>query len=147
MWMRPGRRADQFWRKVGGTARLADVEIACKNDYATVLVVSMDGEPIAASAKVLVQVGTREHSTGWATKPSRIKVDSKMVDCEQITSFGKAPWLIEDADIALTVKSRHLTMATVLDSNGMAISEAAVEKSGGSVKLAFPKDALYLVLH
>jgi hypothetical protein len=107
----------------------------------------VDDAPLASATKILVQVGTREHSTGWATKPVQIKVDKEQVPGEQITSFGGLPWQIEDASIVLTVRNAKVTKATALDCNGMATAEVPVEKVAGGVKVAFPKDALYLVLH
>ncbi len=139
--------ATGFWSKVGGAAKLADVQITCKNDYATVMVVAMDDKPLASSGKILVQVGTREHSTGWKTRPTRIKVDNSVVAGEQILSFGKAPWQIEDADVSLVLRNSQVKAATVLDVNGMAVKDAALARDGANVTVALAPDALYLVLH
>jgi hypothetical protein len=139
--------ATGFWQKVKGAAKLADVDITCRNAYATVMTVSMDDSPIASAATILVQVGTREHATGWSTKPVKIKEDKDQVPGEQITSFGHSPWQIEDADIDVAIRNSHLTKATVLDCNGMPTREAKLAKTSNGVTFTFPKDALYVVLH
>jgi len=138
--------ATGFFSKVGGVAKLQDVDIRCRNDYATVLVVAMDNQPLAGSAKVLVQIGTREHSTGWATRPTTIRVGKAQVPAEQIVSYGKSPWRIENADVTITLRDRHLSKATALDINGMPGADLPVRAAGGSLEVTCPPDCLYVVL-
>jgi hypothetical protein len=126
----------------GGTFKLADVEIQSGNDYATIIAVAMDGQALSSSKKVLVQVGTIARPTGWKTKPA--KVGKGMG--EEIVSYGKAPWAIVNADATLSIKNAALTKAVVLDANGMAVREIALEKNGERAVLKLPEDALYIVL-
>ncbi len=49
--------ATGFLGRVGPVA-LGDVTIRSDNDYATILVVSLDGKPLARSARILIQAGT-----------------------------------------------------------------------------------------
>ena len=70
--------------KKAGTIKCADVEIQSGNDYATVLVVSMDEKPLRRSGKILVQVGTTERPLGWKTRPAQ--VDNRAG--EEVVSFG-----------------------------------------------------------
>ena len=60
-------------------------------EYATVQVVSMDGQPIAASKKLLVQVGTTERLTEFATRPAEFEHDKQKVKGEEITNTGHPP--------------------------------------------------------
>ena len=53
-----------------GAIRFKDLAINSANPYAAVLVVSFDGEPLATSRRVLVQVTTAARPTGWATAPA-----------------------------------------------------------------------------
>jgi len=130
-----------FLKKVK-SIKLADVTIASGNDYATVLVVAMDDKPLAASGRILVQVGTTERPAGWKTRP--VKVDGQ--DGEQVVAFGKAPWLIVEADVKVTVRNAQVKTATVLDPNGMAARQLPLAESGGGKAFVFPPDALYVVL-
>jgi hypothetical protein len=127
-----------------GAFKLADVEIASGNDYATVMVVSMDDKPIRSSSKVLVQVGTSARSTGWKTKPCKVGG----LDGEEIVDFGQAPWQIVRGDVTVTVANPGLKTARVLDANGMPVRDLPLEApaSGGGKILRFPPDALYAVL-
>ena len=53
-----------------GPQKLSDVTIECANQYALVVVVALDDRPIAASRRLLVQVGTVCRPTGWREQPA-----------------------------------------------------------------------------
>lgn len=124
------------------TFNFDDVTLRSGNNYATVLVVAMDDKPLKASGKVLVQVGTSERPTGWATVP--VKVDGR--DGEQVVNFGKAPWQIVRCSLTVSIRNRALTKARVLDANGMAVAELPLNNSPEGKTFVFPADALYVVL-
>jgi hypothetical protein len=128
--------------KKAGTFKLADVTIASGNEYATVLVVSMDQRPLKTSARVLVQVGTIQRPTGWRTTPVKVGKD----DGEQIVSFGKAPWQIVKGDVTVTIRNPAIKTAIVLDANGMSAGKMPLEAAPGGKTLKFPPDAMYVVL-
>ncbi len=138
--------ATGFYQKLGGTVKLHDVDIRCGNDYATVMVVAMDDQPIASSGKILVQVGTRQHSTGWKTQPVTITVDKDQVPGEGIVSYGQSPWCIDKGDVTVSFHNDHLKQATVLDANGMPGKVIPLTSSAGGAQFAFPADALYVVV-
>jgi hypothetical protein len=125
-----------------GSFKLADVEIRSRNEYATVLVVSLDGKDLKQSAKVLIQVGTTERPTGWATKPAKVG----KADGEEIVSFGKAPWQIVETDASVSIANPALKTAHVLDANGMKVKDIPLEDANGKKELKLPADALYVVL-
>lgn len=129
--------------KDAGTVKCADVTIQSGNDYATVLVVAMDDEPLKASGKILVQVGTTERPQGWKTRPARVK-DGRTG--EEVVSFGHAPWMIVNGDVTVTLKNTKITRARVLDANGMPAKNVPLTASAGGKTLKFPPDALYVVL-
>ena len=128
--------------KQHGDFELADTEIQCSNDYATVLIVAMDDKPLRDSDKILVQVGTKERPAGWKTKPAQVGGQSG----EEVVSFGHAPWMIERAEISITVKNPKISQAYILDPNGMSVKEIQLRDSGGGKSFAFPPNALYVVL-
>jgi hypothetical protein len=125
-----------------GPQTLPDVRIASGNDYATVLVVSMDEKPLKTSGRVLVQVGTTERPTGWETRPAKVGGQ----DGEEVVDFGKAPWQIVAGDVTVTIRNSLLKTAVVLDPNGMAVRNLPLEAAAGSRSFKFPADALYVVL-
>jgi hypothetical protein len=128
--------------KAVGDCKLTDVEIRSTNDYATVLVVAMDNQPLKASGKILVQVGTTERPLGWQTKPATVAGRAG----EEVVNFGHAPWMIVHAGVEISVANPALKTASVLDANGMAVSAVALESPGGRATFTFPPDALYVVL-
>jgi hypothetical protein len=129
-----------------GEQKLQDVSIVSGNDYATVLAVSLDGQPLASSRRVLVQVGTRERPTDWKTRPVEVKAGDALKPGEKVVSFGKAPWRIAVADVTVRIGNAALSRARVLDVNGMPVSELPLRDEAGQKVLRFPEDALYVVL-
>ncbi len=64
----PTAQAAAGFLKDAGPQHLADVDITCRNRYATIVIVPLDGNPIRESGKVLVQVGTVCRPTGWTRR-------------------------------------------------------------------------------
>jgi hypothetical protein len=132
--------------KQAGPLTLSALSVACANDYATVLAVALDDQPLAVSKQILVQVGTTERPTGWKTRPVTLKEGDRARQGEEVVSFGGPPWRIREADLTLTVKNGSLTTAEVLDANAMPVRQVALETTEDGRRLRFPKDALYVLL-
>jgi hypothetical protein len=90
----------------------------------------------------LVQVGTTERPLGWKTRPAQAHGHAG----EEVLSFGRAPWMIVNGDVTLTLKNTEITKARVLDANGMPTKEVPLATSADRNTLKFPADALYVVL-
>jgi hypothetical protein len=130
-----------------GKIELGDVSIQSGNDYATVLVVTLDDQPLRISKKILVQTGTSARLTGWKTKPSRFKGDGKqMFQGYEIVATGKPPWQIVDTDVTLVVNNPNINTATLLDTAGYPVKKIKGERSGGKFTFKLPPNALYVVL-
>jgi hypothetical protein len=126
-----------------GVFNLRDLAISSGNDYASALVVSMDGKELSNSGKILVQLGTVARPTGWRTKPTR--VDGK--PGEEVLSYGKAPWQITRGDLRVSITNATVTVAHVLDANGMKVGTAPLKRVGAARQFRFPEDALYVILN
>ena len=143
----PTAQAVAGFLKDAGPQHLADVDITCRNAYATIVVVPLDGKPIRQSGKVLVQVGTVCRPTGWTVVPTRARIHGKQSDCFRILSAGKAPFQVENTEATITVANGRLTQAILLDINGMATqTPVEVKQSGGKATVALPANTIYLVL-
>jgi hypothetical protein len=131
-----------------GKLKTRDLTIACRNPYASVLVVALDDAPLASSARALVQMGTTENPTGWKEREADYASDDGKTTYHgrTIEAVGHAPWQVERLDATLTVRSGVLRRAFVLDANGMKGRELKLARSKGSVTLALPPDALYVGL-
>jgi len=51
------------------------VTIQSSNDYGTVMIVSLDNQPLTESKRVLVQVGTTARPTGWIERQTTFQGD------------------------------------------------------------------------
>jgi hypothetical protein len=122
-----------------GKVELGDLAIVSKNEYASVLVVSMDGVELAKSKQILIQVGTTARPHGW-------KTEAAGDGARRIVELGSSPWNIENAEIQMLLKNSAVTKATQLDANGIAVREVVVEKTAGGLRIVLPEDVMYLLL-
>ena len=133
--------------KGNGEIQLDQVAIASKNDYATILVVSLDGLPIADSQKLLVQAGTVARPTGWQQRPITWKdKQGNIQEGLEIINFGQAPWKIIRNQTTLSINNPNLSRATSLDMNGMPKGAVETTNNKGIMSFRFPPDAKYLLL-
>ena len=131
-----------------GSIKLRDVTINSENSYATVLVVSLDGQPLARTSRALVQIGTRARPTGWADHAVTFMINSgrEKVSGRQIDDTGRMPWVIDGTRVTIEIHNANLTSATLLDMNGCARRALPVRQAEGSIEVALPSNAIYVVL-
>ncbi len=131
-----------------GPVALRDVKISCANDYATVLVGSLDGQPLPEAGSILVQVGTTCRPTGWKTVPRSFtpKKAEESVQGLQIVENGTGPWRVENARVVLTVKNPGLREALQVAPSGRVVRTVPVERAGETLEVTLPPNCLYLVL-
>ena len=131
-----------------GTLEFADVTIRSDNEYATILIVSLDDRPLAESSRVLIQVGTRSRPTGWLDHAATFKADNgkQTIQGRQIDSTGGMPWLIAATRATVQVRNPRLAKAIPLDINGNARGTTPVRRTGDALEVELPRDGLYVVL-
>ncbi len=136
-----------FWGKTGSVS-LKDLTIRCANPYATILAISLDNDPLIKSKRVLLQVGTIAHPTGWQTQAaSFVSEDGKSPhQGEKILNTGTMPWRFAKTDAAITLQNPHLKTATTLDANGMNAGNIALTRNGARLTVKLPPDAFYVLL-
>jgi hypothetical protein len=139
-----------FLKQAGGTFDLNGLTIASEDDYATVMVVSLDDKPLTQAKRILVQVTTTARPTGWKTAPKRFvygkKKNKKELDGYEIVQIGTPPWQIAESRISLTLQNPGLTQARKLDTNGNAVGEIALDQDKGAATVMLPADTMYAVL-
>ncbi|MCE9584627.1 MAG: hypothetical protein K8T20_19220 [Planctomycetes bacterium] len=118
-----------------GPINLGDVTIEMKNRYGCVIVVSLDGKPLANSAKVLVQAFTQEKTYGF-------KVDGS----GRIEDFGTGPINIENVEASVTFKGTAPRKATALDEHGYSRAKAELKIGAGATMLDLPAASVYVVV-
>ncbi len=129
-----------------GPLKMADVGIDCANHYASIVVVPLDDQPLATSARLLIQVGTRCRPTGWQARPAQFKADDKLVQGKRIVRVGTAPWRVINTRATVTVANQNVQGATLLDVNGMPVRDVPVRREGRMLIVALPSDSMYVVL-
>ena len=105
--------------KEAGAAELKDVAI----ELGHVLVVALDGQPLATSGRMLLQVMSEEQSTGWATEPAGAGV-------QRIVKLGRDPWRIRKLSGVVRFKRADAAQlqVTALDFNGYPTAPAGTAR-------------------
>jgi hypothetical protein len=138
--------ATGFLKSVG-TIALKDGSITADNEYATVAIAAMDNQTIAQSQKILVQVGTIARSTGWKQKIAQwVDQSGQSHQGFEILDYGQAPWAIAKNHLSITVNNPRITKATILDMNGMATKNLAIERNNTGISFSFPQSSKYVIL-
>ena len=120
--------------KAAGELGLADVTLQSELDNVHVIVVSLDGEPIAASARLLVQAMSEEAATGFATEAATNGLN-------RITNIGRDPWRIKALKGTVRFKTGAALRVQPLDDNGEPVGSGY---DGRELKLE-PQRIYYLV--
>lgn len=138
--------ASGFLRRAG-VITLADVTLACANDYATILAVALDDQPLRVSRNIFVQIGTQARPTGWEVRPTMVKTDDgKTVAGFSVSDFGRAPWQVIAATGQFSIANTMLKEAVILDANGMAVETVPLSITNGTARMALPPRTLYCIL-
>ena len=95
-----------------GRTVLPDVTIESPVEYGSILVVPLDGQPIAMSSKLLVQAMSEEKPFGWTTDAA--------TGVRTITSAGNPPIMVRNlaGKVSLTRADAASLRVTALDANG-----------------------------
>ena len=117
----------------GEPVKLTNVMFETSLEFASMVAVSLDDQPLAQSRRILVQVMAQEQPTGWETRPARNGL-------KQVTNLGKNPW--QAKELAGNVyMSGTVSRVTALDLNGYAREVVA---TGNQFELL--PDAIYYIL-
>lgn len=113
-------------------------------------IVSLDGRPLQRSTRVLVQVAARSRPEDWATEAGQINVgseaDPEWVDGQIVQSYGSAPWMMEQAQVEVSLFNPWLSSAQVLDANGVPVADLPLSREEETVAFSFPSEAMYVAL-
>jgi hypothetical protein len=123
--------------RAAGPVALADVTIASDDEYGSVLVVALDGAPLARSRRMLLQVMTEDQNSGFSAPGQGLRA---------IVDVGGPPLVVRKLAGRVTFKgdlARPLA-ATALDFNGYATSRY-VEISPAHALVLLPDVLYYLV--
>jgi hypothetical protein len=94
-----------------GRIELGDVVIQSGNEYASIMVISLDDLPLSESKRILVQAMTEEKPSGFKTEGDRI------------IDLGSFPFIVRDIDATITLKNTDGVTLQALDANGYLVTE------------------------
>ncbi len=119
-----------------GAAELTDLSISSRMELGHIVVVSLDGKPLASSGRVLLQVMSEEKPTDFRTEPAPGGE-------RKITSIGHDPWLAKEFDGVVKFKRTDAAKLKVnaLDFNGDRVKSIGTARE---IRLA-PSTIYYLV--
>ncbi len=110
-----------------GEITLSDVTLSIPRDVAHVVVVSLDGQPLATSKRMLLQLMTEEKATGFRS-------ESLGDRRHRIMSIGENPWLVRKLDGVVRFRRADASKlkATALDQFGQ---PTKMTQSGDAIRL------------
>jgi hypothetical protein len=121
-----------------GVVELGDVTIKCGNEYGAILIVSLDGEPLATSRRILIQTMTEEKPYGFAAEGGRV------------TALGGTPFNVRRiaASVSLRLAGDGAARVIALDGNGYATDAEVIVAgaAGESLAMTLAEDAIYHIV-
>jgi hypothetical protein len=143
----PAAQGASGFLKSAGRIHLGTIDLACGNEQASVLAVSMDGKVLSESKEILLQIGTSARLTHWEQEPADFTdADQNAYHGFKVTKVGRPPWVIEQADVAMEVRNPGLTKMTALDMAGYPKGIFPLRRTSDGVILDFPARVMYAVL-
>ncbi len=136
-----------FFSENGQVIETSDLVINTQNEYAAYTVVSMDGQPLATSGEVLVQVITRFEPTGYRETATTYELNDEVVEGFEVERTGLLPWKGAVTDMVLTIKNTNLRSAHLLDENGYEVRQVTLTQVDGGMQLILPPTAMYVVMN
>jgi hypothetical protein len=134
--------------KSAGVVSLGDIRIESPVEYGAILVVSLDGEPLATSGRLLVQVMTEDRNYGWRTTVGTDK-DRNGVEWtyRRITDLGGPPIVVKDLSgtVSLRREDAEALRVTALDFNGRPRGTRP-SGSSGEVGIELLADCIYYLV-
>jgi len=116
------------------------------NEYATIMVVSMDNRPLEESSKILIQTGTKYRPEGWKEKPARFEMSGDTVNGFKIMDTGHMPWLADPLKMELEIRNEVVNEAILLDNRGYQKRILDIEQKSGVTIIQLPENATYIIL-
>ncbi len=131
-----------------GRIELGDTVLESQNRFGALLVISLDGRPLARSEKILIQVGALDRLTGFRTELVKLAWQETDYTGQRIAALGRGPWQVEKTAARVVLKgvARRVISATALDENLRARMPVSGAASGADYALPLAPDSIYTVI-
>ncbi len=130
-----------------GQVQLSDLSVDSKNEFASVLAISLDDKPLSESERILIQSGTDDKPYGWTTTPASWTDESNTTHQGfEITNMGTPPLNVTTTDCTIllhNVTSAQSAEIQILDINGMPIGQPRHQLTEAGLEIVLPRHALY----
>jgi hypothetical protein len=105
--------------KSAGEVTLLDLDVRSELDPGNIVAVALDDKPLAGSRRILLQVMSEEHDSGW-------KTESETNGIQRIVSIGHDPWQVKElsGEIRFHRSDARQLKVVALDANGMPVGPA-----------------------
>ncbi|MDB5173192.1 MAG: hypothetical protein JWN51_1965 [Phycisphaerales bacterium] len=122
--------------KEAGVTELKDLTVSSDLELGHVIAASLDGQPLATSGRILLQVMSEE-------KTSRFQTEDAGNGMHRITSIGQDPWQVKELGGVVKLKRADAAKlkVTALDFNGYPTKQVS---AADEIKLA-PQTVYYLI--
>lgn len=122
---------------MAGTTTLHDISIESKMAYGSIVVVSMDDQPIATSRTLLLQVMSEDNNFGWSAPGKGLR---------RIAEVGGPPIVVKNlaGKVSFKRKDAASLVVTVLDFNGYETARSGPGKGAQDIALN-PTTMYYIV--
>ena len=101
-----------------------------------IIAVSLDGQPLATSQRILLQVMSEEKATNFQTEPASDNV-------KRIKNIGQDPWLVKELSGEVKFKRRDAAQLTV---TALDLSGYPAEKAGTAAQIKFRPTTMYYLI-
>ncbi|WP_308638054.1 hypothetical protein [Paenibacillus silvisoli] len=124
---------------------LDNVVIASNNEFGTVVVVSMDGLPIAESRRLMIQAMTEDKPYGFKSEKEIDK--GKETGNLKITDIGSGPMNVKNIDTTVTLKGMtDVTKVYTLNENGYVAGELTGSATAAGYNIQLAPNAIYTIV-
>lgn len=129
--------ASGLLQAAAGRIETADLSLSSDMELGHIVVVSLDGQPIRRSGKLLLQVMSEEQATGFQTEPAG-------EGGKRIVNIGTNPWLVRELKGIVRFKRPDADKLTVtaLDFNGYPVT-----KAGNAARISLLPDVVYYLIN
>lgn len=134
--------------RAAGRIDLGDVVLESQNRFGALVAISLDGQPLAHSEKILIQVGALDRLSGFRSELTPVSWQGRTLAGERIAALGRPPWQVEKTAARLTLKgaAARLVAATALDENLRALSPLTATFASADLVVPLPSDSLYTLI-
>ena len=144
----PLAQAAAGFLKDAGPQHLADVDIICRNNYATDRRRAL-GRQADPGVRKSARFRSARYAVLWAGSrcpPARESTASRATASASFPG-AKSQLQVENTDVTVSVANPRITKAVLLDINGMATqTPVELKQSGGKATVVLPANSMYVVL-